>query len=318
MLRLNGLNIARIDDDAAAVGDVAWCTRRVGALPAEPNAGEPIAIVRRGDDGPDASTDHIFGYDGRVRCRFRVNADGTRVECDAIAEVSARDIFSLFAEPIMRTILVRRGLLSFHAAALAKAGQAILIMADKGTGKSTLSWALQTRGWRLLADDLARVDQVAGQWSVYRGHRQTKLTPGAMRAFGNIPHDMLPRFDDAGSPAYAAQFDKRVIDAADAIPEPDVAVPLAALCFLTPRDPASDAVRHVELSMPTAARHLIEHSTPDPLDGRVSGTPALQRAIGALATQVQAFALTLPDRFDRLDQATSVLASIASGSDQCA
>lgn len=318
MLSLNGLEIARSDAEPVGSADLAWHTRRVVSLPAEPDAGEPIAIVRRAGDGPDASTDHIFGYDGQVRCRFRVNADGTHVACDAVAAVSDRDILSLFAEPIMRTILVRRGLLSFHAAALAKAGRAILIMAEKGTGKSTLSWALQTRGWSLLADDLARVDQVGGRWCVYRGHRQTKLTSAAVRAFGDLPRDLPPRFDDAGAPAHAAQFDKRVIDAADAIPASDDAIPLAALCFLKPRESGSDAVRHAALSMPQAACHLIQHCTPDPLDGRAAGTPAIQRSIGALATHVEAVALTLPDRFDRLDLAASVLASIAFDANSCA
>lgn len=309
MLILNGLRIATGDGDEAAepAADVVWRTRRVDSLPAEPGAGDPIAIVRSERTGSGSATDHIFGYDGRVRCRFRIGPDGSAIECRAIAGVSDRDLFSLFAEPVMRTILVRRGLLSFHAAALARNGRSILIMADKGAGKSTLSWALQSQGWQLLADDLARLDAVRGRWSVFPGHRQTKLTPEAARAFGQAAEAMPVRFDDPGPAAYAALFDKRVIDPADALADPSAAVPLAALCFLTARDPSAVEARIERLPPSAAVRHLLEHATPDPLGNAPAVPPGLQRAVGGLAMQVKAVALTLPDRFDRLDDAAAAL-----------
>lgn len=310
MLILNGLRIATGDCDGAA--DVVWRTRRVDSLPAEPGAGDPIAIVRGEPTESGIATDHIFGYDGRVRCRFRISPDGSAIECRAIPEVSDRDLFSLFAEPVMRTILVRRGLLSFHAAALARNGRAILIMADKGAGKSTLSWALQEQGWQLLADDLARVDSARGRWSVLPGHRQTKLTPEAARAFGYSAEAMPVRFDDPGPAAYAALFDKRVIDLADALADPSVAAPLAALCFLTARDPSAVDARIERLPPSGAVRHLLEHATPDPL-GSAPASPPLQRAIGGLATRVEAVALTLPDRFDRLADSAAILEPFVAG-----
>ena len=309
MLTLNGLRSATGDsgETARAAADLTWRTRRVDALPPEPGAGDPIAIVRGEPTQSGVATDHIFGYADRVRCRFRIAADGAEIDCLALPEVSERDLFSLFAEPVMRTILVRRGLLSFHAAALAKKGRAILIMADKGAGKSTLSWALQQQGWQLLADDLARVEAVDGRWSTYPGHRQTKLTPEAAQAFGHVPQEMPPRFDDPGSPAYAAQFDKRLIETGDAPENPLAAVPLAALLFPTARDPAAETHRWTPLPPAAAVRQLLEHATPDPLGGALFVPPAVQRAIGGLPTQVQAVSLTLPDRFDRLAQAAAAL-----------
>jgi len=306
VLILNGLRIAT-GDEAAEPADIVWRTHRVDSLPAEPGAGDPIAIVRGERTGSGIATDHIFGYDGRVRCRFRIGPDGAAISCRAIREVSDRDLFSLFAEPVMRTLLVRRGLLSFHAAALARNGRAILIMADKGAGKSTLSWALQSQGWQLLADDLARVDSVDGRWSAFPGHRQTKLTPAAARAFGHAAEAMPVRFDDPGPAACAALFDKRVIDPADSLADPSVAVPLAALCFLTARDPSAADVRIERLPPSAAVRHLLEQATPDPLGSAPAVPPGLQRAIGGLATQVKAVALTLPDRFDRLDDSAAAL-----------
>ncbi|HYW14863.1 MAG TPA: hypothetical protein VE891_01735 [Allosphingosinicella sp.] len=315
MLILNGLRIATADgDEAAEPADVLWRTQRVDSLPAEPGAGDPIAIVREAPGGSGSATDHIFGYGGRVRCRFRIGPDGSAISCRAIPEVSDRDLFSLFAEPVMRTILVRRGLLSFHAAALARNGRSILIMADKGAGKSTLSWALQSRGWQLLADDLARVDSVEGRWSAFPGHRQTKLTPEAARAFGQSAEAMPVRFDDPGPAEYAAFFDKRVIDPAEALADPSVAVPLATLCFLTARDPVAAGPRIEPLSQSATVRRLIEHATPDPL-GRTMLVPAwLQRAVGGLTSHVKAVSLTLPDDFDRLDEAAEALEPLAADS----
>jgi hypothetical protein len=316
VLILNGLRIATGEGDGAA--DIVWRTERVDSLPCEPGSGDPIAIVRGEPAGSGIATDHVFGYDGRVRCVFRIGPDGSKISCRAVPEVSDRDLFSLFAEPVMRTILVRRGLLSFHAAALARDKRAILIMADKGAGKSTLSWALQEQGWQLLADDLARVDCVDGQWSVFSGHRQTKLTPAAVRAFGRIVDDMPARFDDSGPPASAAQFDKRVIDPAEALPDPLAAVPLASLFFLTARDPSAAAARIEPLRPFAAVRQLLEHATPDPLGSARAASPGLQRAIGGLVTRVEAVELTLPDRFDRLAGVAAGLDSLAAGREACA
>lgn len=309
MLILNGLRITtkNVDQAAEPNADVVWRTDRVDSLRAEPGAGDPIAIVREEGSGAESAIDHIFGYDGRVRCRFRIGSDGSAISCRAIREVSGRDLFSLFAEPVMRTILVRRGLLSFHAAALVRNRRAILIMADKGAGKSTLSWALQSQGWQLLADDLARVDAIEGRWSVFPGHRQTKLTPAAARAFGHAAEALPVRFDDPGPAACGALFDKRVVDPADSIEDPSAAVPLEALIFLAARNPSATDARIERLPSSAAVRYLLQHATPDPLGRTPAVPPGLQRAVGGLATEVEAVALTLPDRFDRLAESAGVL-----------
>ena len=309
MLILNGLRVSTAHGEGAAEpADLLWRTRRIGALPAEPGAGDPIAIVREeAIRSGGAATDHIFGHGGRVRCSFRIGPDGGEVTCRATADVSDRDLFSVFAEPVMRTILFRRGLPSFHAAALARNGRAILIMGDKGAGKSTLSWALQERGWELLADDLARVDSAAGRWSVYPGHRQTKLTPAAARAFGHSAEAMPARFDDPGPAEYAALYDKRVIEPAAALADASAAVPIASLCFLLARDPSATAARIERLPVLATVRYLLEHATPAPLGRDVAHPPWLQRAVGGLASRVDSVSLTLPDRFDRLDEAARAL-----------
>lgn len=50
------------------------------------------------------------------------------------------------------------GYLMLHAGVLARGGQALIMPAPPGSGKSTLSAALSYRGWRLLSDELALID----------------------------------------------------------------------------------------------------------------------------------------------------------------
>jgi hypothetical protein len=58
----------------------------------------------------------------------------------------------------LAALLFQRGILAFHAAAVADTRGAILIAGDSGTGKSALAAAMLKRGWNYLADDLAAVD----------------------------------------------------------------------------------------------------------------------------------------------------------------
>ncbi len=52
--------------------------------------------------------------------------------------------------------------LVYHAAALERGGQALLLPAPPGSGKSTLTAALAHRGWRLLSDELSLLDPQQG------------------------------------------------------------------------------------------------------------------------------------------------------------
>jgi hypothetical protein len=45
-----------------------------------------------------------------------------------------------------------------HAAVVSRGGRALLLLADSGGGKTTLSLALRQRGWSYHGDDLARID----------------------------------------------------------------------------------------------------------------------------------------------------------------
>lgn len=61
--------------------------------------------------------------------------------------------FRYVFEPALTHILARAGRFMLHSGAVARNGEALLLIADSGQGKSTLSWAAFKNGWTLLSDD---------------------------------------------------------------------------------------------------------------------------------------------------------------------
>jgi len=313
-LTLAGLRISRVEADAPVEddgGDVCWRVHRVADLPPEPGAGETLAVVRGEASLRGLLTHHVFGYGGQVRCRFTVGPDGADVTCRTTPQVTERDLLSLFGEPILRTVLVRRGLVSFHAACLARGAGAILLMGHKGMGKSTLSGALQGRRWRLLADDLTRVAEVAGVWSAFAGLRQTKLMPEAAEALGHSPGALPARWDDPGPDEIYAGGDKLILGPPGDLPPRLDSARLDAIFVLGPRGAAAAGLEHRIAPAVAAVRALLEHATPDPLDPRGTPPPAVQQAIGGLVRRVPVVQLALPDRLTALADAAEAVEMVA-------
>jgi len=97
----------------------------------------------------------LIGQAHRSAPPFRCYADG-----NCIAENLAPDAVI----PFLVYALFHHGLagldryLLFHAAVLARRGQALLLAAPSGSGKSTLAAVLAASGWTYLSDELAVVD----------------------------------------------------------------------------------------------------------------------------------------------------------------
>ena len=77
-------------------------------------------------------------------------------------------------------VAVARGFCAFHGSAAGKNGKAVLIVGNKGAGKSTTVTGLLQRGWGLLCDDLVAVRQ---GW-VHPTVLQTRLLPDSWKALG--------------------------------------------------------------------------------------------------------------------------------------
>jgi hypothetical protein len=84
--------------------------------------------------------------------------EGSCITIDPSPQADETDMRRFFRMTPLVALLFQRGILAFHAAAVAGPAGAILIAGDSGAGKSTLLAALLKRGWLFLADDLAAVN----------------------------------------------------------------------------------------------------------------------------------------------------------------
>jgi hypothetical protein len=312
-LNLAGLRIRRIEGDGPEPGeqDLVWRHRRVASLPGGAAGDGPLVTVHAEESGDGPLTDFRFGYGGRVRCRFIVGAGGRWVESWAVPAVTDRDLVALFGEHILRTVLVRRGLISFHAASLTDGDGSILIMGDKGMGKSTLSSALQQRGWSPVADDLTRVAETGGTWRAFAGLRDTKLLADSAAALGLQREGLPPRWDDRDG----AADDKRLLSPLFEPPSDERAFRLRALLVLKPRGTGGGELFHRSASPILAVRAMLEHSTGDPLHPGAPPPPAVQRAIGALVKSLPVIETALPDRLDALRPSAEAIEALVRGVD---
>jgi hypothetical protein len=83
---------------------------------------------------------------------------GRRISIEPSSLAADADVRLFFRMSPLAALLFQRGILAFHAAAVAGSQGAVLIAGDSGVGKSTLIATLLKRGWSLLSDDLTAVD----------------------------------------------------------------------------------------------------------------------------------------------------------------
>lgn len=95
---------------------------------------------------------------------------------------------------VSAVLLHQRGFLVLHGSAVAIAGQAVIIVGDKGAGKSTMAAALFARGHPLIADDVVAVDCTSDAGlKVVPGYPQLKLSEAAASLVLKEQGDALPR-----------------------------------------------------------------------------------------------------------------------------
>jgi hypothetical protein len=111
---------------------------------------------------------------------------------------------------VLGSLLSQRGFLVLHGSSAVIDGQAIAIVADKGTGKSTLAAAFHAAGYGIATDDLVAVDVNApGGPTMYPGFPQLKLYPEAAAQINLRPEDL---------PRVSPELEKRSCRAATAFP----------------------------------------------------------------------------------------------------
>jgi hypothetical protein len=295
---VHGLSI-RCDgaDQQLGVSQLAWRVTRLDEIVADPATAAGAPVVRDGRAWLPLS--FVDEQTGEIVCRWFVRDDGSAVDCEAARWVCAGDLRALLEEPIMRVVLARRGLASVHAAAVVKDGRAVLLMGERGAGKSSLAAALCARGWRPLADDLARVDEAAGVWRAFRGAARVSVNGDTAAVLGYRLTDLATRWSapiDLEGNKYVPPFEAATCGHA----------PVAALLFVGRRAAGAGALDAHELSAGEQVARLVANLTPAAPPTPKPG-PAAWSAVRGLLRQCETLKLVLPDRLDELGAAAAAL-----------
>jgi hypothetical protein len=89
-----------------------------------------------------------------------------------------------FLEGMISTLLENRHFVSLHAASVAKNSHGVLLVADSGVGKSSLSYACASRGWTYISDDASSL--------LYRGTGRTVIGNPRVLRFRPTAADLFP------------------------------------------------------------------------------------------------------------------------------
>ena len=190
--------------------------------------------------------------------------------------------------PVLGVLLQQRGHLVLHASAVAIADGAVVFLGDKGWGKSTIAAALYSRGYGIVADDVAAVDVGTGCPIVQAGFPQLKLWPDTAFSLGDAL-ETLPRLH--------SQSDKRACRVDRGFPQ--TALSLRAIYVL-----AQGTTPKLEpLPFGKAFLELVRHSY----------RPELLGASGASSHFLQCASITKSTRirYLRIPRSLSILPDVA-------
>lgn len=101
-----------------------------------------------------------------------------------------RGLAAFVLGPGLGMILLQRGTLALHASAVGLGGAASIFLGGSGWGKSTTAGALERRGHRLIADDIASVTRHGNEHVVQPGFPTLKLSSESAEALGHQYGDM--------------------------------------------------------------------------------------------------------------------------------
>lgn len=111
--------------------------------------------------------------------------DGARLTVDPAPGASSYDIARFARMTPLAALCYQRGIPALHAAAASRADDCVIIAGDSASGKSALLAELVSRGWEILAEDLAPVDlDEDGRAVVLPTETEIRLWPDAVEHLG--------------------------------------------------------------------------------------------------------------------------------------
>jgi len=146
------------------------------------HAGDSIVIRRTG-------AGHHFAYADATE--FLVSPDASHVTAFTPAGAAFEDTCTYFVGPVMGWVLRLKGVVCLHASTVVIGDRAVAFCGPPGAGKSTTAAALSQRGYPVLAEDIAALDEEGNSFSVRPGYPRVNLWPASAAALCGSA-DFLP------------------------------------------------------------------------------------------------------------------------------
>jgi hypothetical protein len=274
-LSFDSFNVRHGDD---GIADVTMCL----------GSGAPPQQSARRTAASELEGEHVFCVPLFGTCRL----GDTTIEMWLSDSCTAELVEHVVVDHALPRWLGRRGDMAFHGAGIAVDGVAIGIVAQSGTGKSTLANAMIADGASWVADDCLWLSLDDGQALAQRTFVGSRLLLDSRTALGAHGHVMHP------------DLKKHVVTG----PIASGATPLAALVHLV-RSPDVTSAQWQPIVGAEALKMLVPHWYGAPACERI----AIVQKLAAVLRIVPLWQLTIPSSFDELPATcASVRAQISS------
>ncbi len=169
--------------------------------------GEPLLCVWK-------RADNYFHLRYSDHTEFLVSDNGSSVFARWPETLTLEDTATYLLGPILAFVLLLRGIVSLHASAIAIDNRVVVLVGPAGAGKSTTAAAFARKGYSILSDDVAIIDDHGLQFFVQPSYPRIRLWPESVRTLCGAD-DALPlltptwgkRFLDLTTDEYRFQTD---------------------------------------------------------------------------------------------------------------
>jgi hypothetical protein len=262
------------------------------------NASIDVAILVGGVPG-DIAGAQSFGNHCRVASseylltipkvgRFYV-AGGNTVRVELAKDAPGADVSTFLLGSVFGALCHQNGLLPLHASAVAVGGAVTAFLGQSGAGKSTLAACLQTRGYRIVSDDICVLEESDGGMRVVPVAGWLKLWRASLNHLGETP--------DERHRVYSADDKYRLYLDASAGERPA----LANLLFLTRAASAGEAPRLEPLTTTETIAQTMRLIYLGYITQLTAGHARAFRQCGRALAGARGYRLIVPWGFDRID-----------------